>query len=71
MEELPSVDNLYPVLLFLVPGFVVLFVHSQFVMGRRPDLSTTALSYLVVSIIYYALAIPFTNSRCRKKAPAR
>lgn len=59
MQELPSIDNLYPVLLFLVPGFIVLFVRSQFVTGRSPSRSTTVLSYLIVSIIYYALALPF------------
>lgn len=59
MQELPSIDNLYPVLLFLVPGFIVLFVRSQFVTGRSPARSTTVLSYLIVSIIYYALALPF------------
>ena len=71
MQELPSIDNLYPVLLFLVPGFVVLFVRSQFVTGRRPDRSTTALSYLVVSLIYYALTFPFVDFVLSAETPGK
>ena len=59
MQELQSLDNLYLILFFLVPGFIVLFVRSQFVTGRRPTRSATFLSYLTVSLIYYALALPF------------
>ena len=61
MQELQDADNLYLILLFLVPGFIVLFVRSQFVTGRSPSRSTTVLSYLIVSIIYYALALPFID----------
>ena len=61
MQALQTANNLYPILLFLVPGFIILFVRSQFVTGRRPARSTTVLSYLIVSVIYYALAQLFID----------
>ncbi len=62
MPDLQSFDNLYLVLAFLVPGLIALFVRSQFVTGRRPPHAATLLSYLTVSVIYYALALPFADS---------
>ncbi len=62
MQDLKSLDNLYLTLGFLVPGLIVLFVRSQFVTGRRPPHAAALLSYLTVSVIYYALALPFADS---------
>ena len=61
MPDLKSLDNLYLILGFLVPGLIVLFVRSQFVTGRSPSHSAALLSYLTVSVIYYALALPFVD----------
>ena len=61
MPDLKSLDNLYLILGFLVPGLIVLFVRSQFVTGRSPPHSAALLSYLTVSVIYYALALPFVD----------
>ena len=61
MPDLKSLDNLYLILGFLVPGLIVLFVRSQFVTGRRPPHAAALLSYLTVSIIYYALALPLVD----------
>ena len=58
MPDLVSFDNLYLIVGFLAPGLIVLFVRSQFVTGRMaPDLG--AVPYVIVSVIYYALAYPF------------
>ena len=62
MPDLKSLDNLYLILGFLVPGLIALFVRSQFVTGRRPPHAAALLSYLTVSVIYYALALPFADS---------
>ena len=62
MPDLKSLDNLYLILVFLVPGLIVLFVRSQFVAGRRPSHSAAILSYLTISVIYYALALPFVDA---------
>lgn len=61
MSDLKSFDNLYMTLGFLVPGLIALFVRSQFITGRRPPHGAALLSYLTVSIIYYALAFPFVD----------
>ena len=58
MSDLTSLDNLYLIVGFLAPGLIVLFVRSQFVTGRiSPDLG--AVPYVIVSVVYYALAYPF------------
>lgn len=61
MQDLSSLDDFYRILGFLVPGLVVLFVRSQFVTGRRPPHSAAVLSYLTISVIYYALALPLLH----------
>ena len=61
MPDLKSLENVYPILGFIVPGLIVLFVRSQFVTGRIPSHSATLLNYLTVSVIYYALALPFVD----------
>lgn len=61
MPDLKSLDNIYLILAFLVPGLLVLFVRSQFVTGRSPPPSAALLPYLTISVIYYALALPFVG----------
>ena len=61
MELLKPFDNLYAAMGLLVPGLVILFVRSQFVTDRRPFQSAMLLSYLTVSLVYYAVAFPFLD----------
>lgn len=61
MPELKSLDDVFMVLGFLVPGLVVLFVRSQFVTRRNLPHSAAVLSYFTVSIIYCAIAFPFVD----------
>lgn len=61
MLDLKSVDTLYPVLMFIVPGLIILSIRSQFVTGRRPSHAAALLSYLAVSAFYYALILPFVD----------
>ena len=61
MPDLSSLGNLYLILAFLVPGLIALFVRSQFVTGRTLPHGAPLLSYLTVSIVYYALALPFVD----------
>ena len=58
MPDLDSLENIYLVLLFFVPGLVVLFVRSQFVTGAKFPHSAALLPYLAISVIYYAPAFP-------------
>lgn len=62
MPNLISLDNLYLILAFVVPGLIALFVRAQFVTGRSPPHTAAMLSYMTISAIYYALALPFAAS---------
>ena len=45
----------------LVPGIVILLVRSQFVTTRIASNAENLISYLAVSLIYHALALPFLD----------
>ena len=61
MPDLMSLSDIYLILLFLVPGLIVLFVRSQFVTGASFPHSAALLPYLAISVIYYALAFPLID----------
>lgn len=61
MPYLNLFDNLYLILGFIVPGFIVLFIRSQFVTGRSLSHSAALLTYLTVSVVYYALLLPVVD----------
>lgn len=61
LSELNFLDNLYPILPIFVPGLVVMFVRAQFVTGRRPPHSESFLTYVTISLIYYALTLPLLD----------
>lgn len=61
MSELLSISNideLYNVVALLAPGFIVTFVRNQFLTGRTRTISETTMEYIIVSVVFYALAIP-------------
>jgi hypothetical protein len=58
MPEIKSVESLYLIIGFLTPGLIATYIRSQFVTGRGPRHTEAALSYVVISIVYYALAYP-------------
>lgn len=61
MPNIKSLDTVYLVLTFLVPGLVATFVRAQFITGRVPSHAEAALTYLTLSLIYYALALPIVG----------
>ena len=61
MPDLTSFDKVFPFLVLIVPGLVVVFVRSQFTTGRRPSHSASLLSYLTISVVYYAFILPFLD----------
>ncbi len=62
MAKLLSLNSLYLILVFIVPGFIALSVRSQFVTGRTSsDNKTALLSYLAISVIYGALVLPLVD----------
>lgn len=61
MPDLKSLDNVYMVLGLIVPGLIIVFIRSRFMTGRIPPHSEAILSYLTLSVIYYALVAPFAK----------
>ncbi len=62
MTKLLSVNSLYLILVFIVPGFIALSVRSQFITGRIPsENKASLLSYLTISVIYGALVLPVVD----------
>ncbi|MHC2792575.1 hypothetical protein ACVINZ_001587 [Mesorhizobium jarvisii] len=56
-----GVDDLQKVagaLALLTPGLLILFVRTQFLTGRTASHTEALLSYVVVTIIYYAAVLP-------------
>lgn len=58
MLDVKTLEHIHLILLFVVPGLIAVYVRAQFITGRRPPHSEALLSYLAISIIYYALALP-------------
>ena len=59
MFTLNNVDNLQLVLLFIVPGLVALSVRSKFITGRSPSTTENIFTFVVLSLVYYALSVFF------------
>ncbi len=58
MLQLSSVESIYLVLAFIVPGLVTVYVRSRLISGPKPSHAENILTYLVISVVYYALAAP-------------
>jgi len=61
MAEVKGLENFQLVLFFLVPGIVILSIRSKFIAGRIPSLKEDVLAFVVVSLIYYSITIPFVE----------
>ena len=59
MPELVSEQAVYLVLALIVPGMIATFVRAQFLTGRMASHTDAALTYLALSVVYYAIAFPF------------
>ena len=59
MPDFKGIENLRLILFFIVPGLITVFVRSRFIVGRSPTQSEQLLSYLVLSVIYYAIVLPY------------
>lgn len=62
MPDFKGVNNLYFILVFIVPGLVIVFVRSRFISGKAPSHTENILGYIVVSLLYYSLIVPFIES---------
>jgi hypothetical protein len=59
MLDFKGVENFHLILTFVVPGVISLFVRSRLITGRTPSLSENLLAFLVLSLVYYSLIVPF------------
>jgi Family of unknown function (DUF6338) len=69
MPDFQEPDNLYLVLIFIVPGVVALFVRSRSTTGRSPSFKENLLSFLVLSLVYYSLIINFIEQALSVREP--
>ena len=56
--DLSVFDSLEHVLIYLVPGVIIMVVRARVISGRMPDASNLYLYYVTVSLIYHGLAFP-------------
>lgn len=54
-----SIELFVILLVLLVPGVIIDFVRSQFVARRTRSFTEAGIGFIVVSLLYYALAMPF------------
>lgn len=60
MPEINSIENIYFLIFFIVPGLVIMSVRNQFITGMKILNSENVLSFFVVTVIYYAAASPLS-----------
>ncbi|MBB4287905.1 hypothetical protein GGD88_003672, partial [Roseospira goensis] len=54
----PTPDEAYLAVAVLAPGFIILFIRSRFVTGDLPSVKEGALYYVLLSVVYYSVALP-------------
>ena len=59
MPDFKGLENLRLILFFIVPGLIVIYMRSILIAGRRPSHTEQILSYLVVSLFYYTITLPY------------
>jgi hypothetical protein len=59
IPDLKSIQSIYLVLGFIVPGMIIAFVRAQFLTGRLRTLSESVVTYIALTVLYYGLAAPF------------
>lgn len=62
MFEMNSFDNIYLILVLIVPGLIIVFVRAQFLRGQNSPHSEAILSYFTLSVFYYVLMLPIVNA---------
>jgi hypothetical protein len=69
LDFLKAPENLYILLFFIVPGLVIVYVRSQFISGRTPTHTENVLGYLVLSLLYYSIILPFIEQALSVREP--
>jgi Family of unknown function (DUF6338) len=71
VPDLKSVESVYLVLGFIVPGMIITLVRAQFFTGRVRSLSENVVSYLALTVLYYGLATPLVEYVLSIQEPGR
>jgi hypothetical protein len=61
MDSLISPDTFHLAVGFLVPGVIITFIRAQFTTGRVQSQAESVLSYVALSLVYYAVALPVSQ----------
>lgn len=61
VPDLKSLENIWLVAVFIVPGFVIVYVRSRCLLGRMPSMTDNVVAYFTLSLIYYVLMIPLVQ----------
>jgi hypothetical protein len=69
MPDLKAPENLYLLFFFIVPGLVIVYVRSRFISGRTPSHTENVLGYLVLSLLYYSMTLPFIEQAFTIREP--
>jgi hypothetical protein len=69
MPDLKTPENFYLLLFFIVPGLVIVYVRSRFISGRTPSHTENVLGYLVLSLLYYSVTLPFIEQALAIREP--
>jgi hypothetical protein len=71
VPDIKSIQSIYLLLGFVVPGMVIVFVRAQFLTGRMKTLSESVVSYIALTVLYYGLAAPFVEYVLTFEEPGR
>ncbi len=71
MPDLKSVESVYLVLGFIVPGMIITLVRAQFFTGRVRTLSENVVTYVALTVLYYGLAAPVVEYVLSIREPGR
>jgi Family of unknown function (DUF6338) len=68
-DFLKAPESLYIILFLVVPGLVIVYVRSRFISGRTPSHTENVLGYLVLSLLYYSIILPFIEQAFNVREP--
>jgi hypothetical protein len=71
MPDLKSLESVYLVLGFVVPGMIITLVRAQFFTGRVRTLSESVVNYIALSVLYYGLTAPIVEYVLSFREPGR
>jgi hypothetical protein len=69
MDEILAADKIRIILLFIVPGLIIVYIRNLFISNKLPKLSEAFVTYISLSFIYQAIILPFSPSALEGDIP--